>query len=43
MKKLHENRTNKATAGKAVKYYFTLDEQQEMDPDIAADLAKYLS
>lgn len=29
--------------GKAVKYYFTLNEQQEMDPDIAADLAKYLT
>ena len=26
-----------------IKYYYSLDEELEIDPDIAADMAKYLS
>lgn len=28
---------------KSVKYFYSLEEELEIDPDIAADLAKYLT
>ena len=35
--------TKPKTEVKPIKYFYSLDEELEIDPDIAADMAKYLS
>lgn len=41
-KKAYSNSLISASKARPVKYFYTLDDEEEMDADIAADLAKYI-
>jgi hypothetical protein len=42
-KKPSSNSLISASQARPVKYFYTLDDEEEMDADIAADLARYVS